>query len=429
MATPVRYRSSLLKEQLLVGTALAAVLTATFYLLAWYNARRASRGEWFGELDLPWDQVVPFWPSWVWVYMLYFPACFLPLAWRAVRRDPGTFRATATGFAMQFAVALVLFATLPVRMVRPAFDPTTTSEHALAWLYYFDPGFNVFPSLHVANLTYVACIAWRLGGSAPGLLAWFLSILVALSAVLVKQHYIVDLPAGALLGVAAYRLGFVRVSNALHAPGLLDTLRFHLGTSRKDPNWERSRELGGDARVRPLGVSSAQRPRHYAIHGLVRDHCAPDPMVLEVGCGEGLLYGMLRGHIGHYAGVDSSEGAIAAAHQRYGGDPCARFVARSFEEYKTTERFDVVILNESQLYYFQWRRIAHALGKARGLLRDGEGLIVVSMNRTLKARLVWYLLHRELPPALSMGVQNMMPGGSWTVHAYRQTSPASTEAA
>ncbi|MFH1724918.1 MAG: phosphatase PAP2 family protein [Elusimicrobiota bacterium] len=192
------------------------VLTAGFYFLTWSNARL------FAPEAVPWDasirldQLIPFSPGWVWIYILYFPACFLPLVFVEVRRRIETFRRTALGYGLQFAVAFIFFALIPLRMARPEIVPSDLTETVLHGLYRIDPGFNLFPSLHVANTAFIACLTWSLRGPAAGLLAWGFCLLISVSALLVKQHYFVDIPAGVLLGGACYLTVF---SEGLVFPG------------------------------------------------------------------------------------------------------------------------------------------------------------------------------------------------------------------
>jgi membrane-associated phospholipid phosphatase len=210
---------SLRSEQLWTAGLLAVGLSIGFYALDWYNAARLAAGRRFWELGFAWEERVPLVPEWVWIYFLYFPGCLLPLLLSEIRRDIALFRRTAVGFALQFAVAYPFYL-LPVRMRQPVIEPTTVSEEALRWFYSIDPGFNVFPSLHVANMAYVASIFTTLRGSYRAAGAWMLCLLIAISTMLVKQHYFVDLPAGALLGVWAERVAFRSVRERAGRTGL-----------------------------------------------------------------------------------------------------------------------------------------------------------------------------------------------------------------
>ena len=80
----------------------------------------------------------------------------------------------------------------------------TLSERFLALVQKFDAPTNSFPSMHtsVAMLTALH-LAPHVGAA-----AFAFPLLIALSCLFTKQHYLIDLPAGAVLGwwtFAAYR--------------------------------------------------------------------------------------------------------------------------------------------------------------------------------------------------------------------------------
>ncbi|MBI4248494.1 MAG: phosphatase PAP2 family protein, partial [Elusimicrobia bacterium] len=191
-----------------IAFALALSLSFGFYCLDWFNAARFAAGRPFTDIGMRWETAIALRPGWVWVYFLYFPVCFLPLFLPEVRRDIAVFRRTALGYAVQFVVAGFFFFMIPLRMTRPELASSTLSLKALQWVYAIDPGFNIFPSLHVANTAFLACMAWKFRGRAAGLCLWIICILISISAMLVKQHYFWDIPSGLLLGAAGYRLAF-----------------------------------------------------------------------------------------------------------------------------------------------------------------------------------------------------------------------------
>jgi membrane-associated phospholipid phosphatase len=196
------------RERLATGAALAVLLTTGFYAIDHYMAIEADRGRIFWRPATALDDMIPFAPGWVWIYFLYFPMCFVPLGLKALWHDLLTFRRIAIGFALQFITASLVFWLAPSQMLRPHVYAIDASTRALAWFYQIDPGFNVFPSLHVANATYVACLVTRFASRRSALAAWITVVLIAASTVLVKQHYVADIPFGMLLGLGSYHVAF-----------------------------------------------------------------------------------------------------------------------------------------------------------------------------------------------------------------------------
>ena len=187
---------------------MALALTVSFYATDHYMAAQLLHGKVFWMPSLGWDRAIPFQPSWVWVYLLYFPACFLPVTFIEVLKNGNIFRRVAAGFILQFAFALAFFWLLPSQVHRPELQHAGISSQVLRWFYEVDPGYNVFPSLHVANVAYVACVAERLERRALSLGVWVLCLLIAASTLFIKQHYFIDLPAGILVGVLSHHAAF-----------------------------------------------------------------------------------------------------------------------------------------------------------------------------------------------------------------------------
>lgn len=154
------------------------------------------------------DGRVPLRPRWIWAYLLYYPLCFAPLLFPGVLADDGLYLRTAAGFCVQFLSAWMVFYFYPTRMARVAVEGDSPSARAVRGLYAVDSGYNIFPSLHVANAFYVACLAARFLPLTWSLPFFGAAVMISASTVLIKQHYLADIPAGAILGLGAYALVF-----------------------------------------------------------------------------------------------------------------------------------------------------------------------------------------------------------------------------
>ena len=169
-----------------------------FYFWCQRNPLRSPR-----ELRLAIDDRIPYWPAWVWIYgFLYWPGV-LYTNW--VMQSSREFVYLALSFLGLLAMQMAFFVLFPVatpeswRMIN---GRHTWSERFLAFVQRLDARSNSFPSMHtsVAMLT-----ALHLQ---PHLGTWtfLFPVLIGLSCLFTKQHYVVDLPAGAALGWLAYRV-------------------------------------------------------------------------------------------------------------------------------------------------------------------------------------------------------------------------------
>ena len=167
-----------------------------FYFWCQRNALAEPR-----ELRLPVDDWVPYWPAWVWIYsLLYYPA-ILYANW--VVESPRHFTHMVVSYLVLLGLQMAFFVTFPVATPeswRAGNRRESPSERFLALVQRFDARSNSFPSMHtsVAMLTALH-LHPRLGEW-----AFAFPVLIALSCLFTKQHYVIDIPAGAGLGWTAF---------------------------------------------------------------------------------------------------------------------------------------------------------------------------------------------------------------------------------
>jgi trans-aconitate methyltransferase len=108
-----------------------------------------------------------------------------------------------------------------------------------------------------------------------------------------------------------------------------------------------------------------------------------------------------------YVGIDVAEAAIAAAAPRR--DEHTSFLAADAETFRTDERFDLIVLNES-IYYFR-----DALGTVQRYeaLLAPDGSFIVSMFDGLRARAIARQLLRRYRLREETSVSNRK--GTWLV--------------
>ena len=149
----------------------------------------------------PIDNGIPFWPAWSWVYScLYYPG-ILYLNWTV--RDAREFTRMAFSFIVLLGMQMACFYVYPVATPPPwrqMNHGSSWSERLLRLVRRYDRESNCFPSMHVSVATLTAFHMSRTLGPS----AFAFPILILLSCLFTKQHYLIDLPAGALLGWVAY---------------------------------------------------------------------------------------------------------------------------------------------------------------------------------------------------------------------------------
>jgi membrane-associated phospholipid phosphatase len=155
------------------------------------------------ELRLPVDDRIPYWPAWVWVYsFLYYPVI---LYINLIVESPAEFTHLAISYLLLLGFQMAFFLAFPVvtpESWRAHNERHTLSERFLAFVQSLDARSNSFPSMHTSVAMLTALHLY------PRLGAWGLAfpLLIGLSCLFTKQHYLIDVPAGAALGWATFQL-------------------------------------------------------------------------------------------------------------------------------------------------------------------------------------------------------------------------------
>jgi membrane-associated phospholipid phosphatase len=188
-----------------IKAVLSAGLTL-FFCLPYFTLQRLTI---FPARTLPLsaiDRAIDFDPRWVWAYQsVYLLLTIVP--WLITTRLE--LRRYARGFVQLSAVGFAFFLLLPVRGPRPDVEAADFMFRILLW---YDRPLNCFPSLHVGLAVYTVLFASGVsrGRMTPAarrsavFLAGLWTALIAYAALATKQHYAIDLPAGALLACVCY---------------------------------------------------------------------------------------------------------------------------------------------------------------------------------------------------------------------------------
>lgn len=179
--------------------------------------------------ETKWDAKINFDPRWVWVYSgLYYPMILLAAlsvpTWEAYAHTVGCFLTLlaiqVTFFVLwpvaipatwrnAFPIAGGYYGTKVVRSVPGTIDraharsiwPFSMRMLDLVWSY--DKLRNSLPSMHVSVAMMVDLTIWQ-NWPIAGYVAGLFPLLIAASALKTKQHYVVDVVPGALMGAAVF---------------------------------------------------------------------------------------------------------------------------------------------------------------------------------------------------------------------------------
>jgi membrane-associated phospholipid phosphatase len=183
-----------------VAFSLGIFLLTGYYFLTAFNVERFERGDPYITLWTYWDHKIPLLAPAIWIYILYYVVIMMPTF---LVRNKEELAHMALSYLLITVVGWLCWIYIPVRMEYPELNCTGYSCNWLRGIYDADGGVNVFPSLHVGHSTLAAAIYVTYRHP----LRWVMilaALAIAVSTVLTRQHYLVDLPFGALLAIGGW---------------------------------------------------------------------------------------------------------------------------------------------------------------------------------------------------------------------------------
>jgi membrane-associated phospholipid phosphatase len=136
------------------------------------------------------------------LYLLLYPIFLLP--WFIVREKAVVQRLAMANIFM-FVVCSTCFIVYPIAVQRPPLPiPTSLAEWVLGTIWGNDVAWNCMPSEHCMAAMIASLAVWETNRKAS-LFAFASTLLIGLSTLFTKQHYLVDVLAGYGLAVAAHQ--------------------------------------------------------------------------------------------------------------------------------------------------------------------------------------------------------------------------------
>lgn len=144
---------------------------------------------------------IPLRPAFSLLYLLLYPIFLLPFF--VIRERPVLQRLVAADFIM-FALCSVLFVAFPVGMERPSLPPPTSlGSWVLGMVWGNDVAWNCMPSEHCMAAMIASLAMWDSNRRA-GAFGFLSALLIGISTLFTKQHYLVDVIAGYGLAFGVY---------------------------------------------------------------------------------------------------------------------------------------------------------------------------------------------------------------------------------
>jgi membrane-associated phospholipid phosphatase len=191
---PSRSKTEILLQGAL-GTVILGLSFGSYLLVLRWRGSAAKL-----DTQMAWEaKYIPFWPTWLYVYL--FPYALAPLLLGMLPR--ATFVWYIKRGLLIVGLSLAIFAIYPTKTVRPPVDDLGdgwTAQFYRDMVATDTPPANAAPSLHVSLTCLLALALFR---DFPRW--WLVTVLgvglVWLATLLTWQHHLIDVAAGALLGL------------------------------------------------------------------------------------------------------------------------------------------------------------------------------------------------------------------------------------
>lgn len=185
--------------------------------------------------------------------------------------------------------------------------------------------------------------------------------------------------------------------------------RFAFGNRVPRSIWEKQFSKG----VWDYLYSDNEKQHYQIITGYVK-HYAQAPSLLDIGCGQGVLYHYLRENNNsfEYFGIDISKQAIEIGKKEFAE---ANFSQLDFDREKLDGKFDVIVFNET-LYYFN-RPLKTIEKVIRHNLRS-NGYLIISMCDYIGHDVIWEKLTKHHKPLKMDTVENQI-GQKWKIALFK----------
>ena len=184
-----------------------ALAVATFAMSLPYDAINHGPNVLF--LRTPIDDAIPVVGPFVVPYVSLRPFLYGSLVLFLLLRVR-VYRSAALSMIAVFAVSYVFYFFLQSFIERPTLIGDDTFSRMIREVYAGDQPYNDFPSLH-ASLSTMVAVHWLRVDRRVGTIVAIWAALIVVSTVFVKQHYVADMVAGALLAFVVSRVMLARL--------------------------------------------------------------------------------------------------------------------------------------------------------------------------------------------------------------------------
>lgn len=150
------------------------------------------------------DNLIPFEPIWIIAYVSMYLIPIIPVF---AKWSWGDMKRYGEALLVIYAITFPLFLLVPSSYPWPDLSGEGLLMSFTRLMFSLDNPNNTFPSLHISMPFLVTLIYWERNKKASlALMVW--TVLIGFAVLFVKKHYLVDIPGGMAVAIAAHYLGY-----------------------------------------------------------------------------------------------------------------------------------------------------------------------------------------------------------------------------
>lgn len=167
------------------------------------------------------DKEIPFVGAFIYPYIYWYVYIFAGL-FLILLKDRRKYFRILFAIAIGMCVCYVIYFLYPVEIARPVIASNDITGRLVNMIYSADRPVNCFPSIHVLNTYIMMRLTVKKGSHIWNAYTYIVGILIILSTLFIKQHYVLDGVAGIVLGEIVVRLAIrlkdIQVDYILNLP-------------------------------------------------------------------------------------------------------------------------------------------------------------------------------------------------------------------
>ena len=159
---------------------------------------------------IPLDDEIPLIPWFVYFYYLTFPLGLLTFFCLAYKNKKELYDIFLT-LCISFAISGIIYLVGQTEFVKPDFTPVTFTDKLVVWTWGSVNPINCFPSQHcfMAFAVLIACFNGKKMNKFYRLFASCCAIMIILSTVFIRQHYLLDIIASFDIMLSVFAIVYV----------------------------------------------------------------------------------------------------------------------------------------------------------------------------------------------------------------------------